>query len=216
VSFGLGFVTPPLAEIYPTDSAADGTTQSTYTFTSRSLGAAAQSRFIIVGVGTRSNAQSVTSLTIGGVSASILKRQASAFNTAELWGALVPTGTTGNIVVAWSSAPTKCVITVHRTLYLQQYTPINTYGSTTNPLSVLANAPNGSVAVAFGFPSNNGSNTWTGLTEDVDAIITVAGSPQSYTAASARFITDQSSLSITCSAASGTYVDPTMAVVIMR
>lgn len=203
----------PNASISFTDSASDGSDGTGYTFSARSLGAAASDRFIVVGAGQRNSGQTVSSLTIGGVSASLIKRQvgASGFNVTELWGATVPTGTTGDITVTWSASVVRCAIAVHRIVNLTSTTPTFTVGSTTDPMSVLINVEGGGVAVAFSYGGVNGTNTWTGLTEDVDALV----ESQCYSAASAAFSSAQSSLSVTCDG-SIAYTDPTMAVAAFR
>lgn len=208
--FSPGLISPALASISLADTATSALDQTTYTFTV-SFGSVAPGRLIVVGVGTRFNGQSVSALTIGGISATRVKSQESTFNSAELWAAYVPTGTSGNVVVTWSAATTKCAISVYRLLNLQSSTPTDTAGSTTDPLSVIIGVKDGGVVVAFSFGGVNGTNTWTGLTEDADA----TADSQCYSSASKEFIAAQSSLSITCDG-SIAYQDPAMAVAAFR
>ena len=73
---------------------------NTATFSNVAIGSAASDRIVVVGVGNSNTTFSpVTSVTIGGVSASSVGNH-SAF--ASIWWALVPTGTTATIVVSSS------------------------------------------------------------------------------------------------------------------
>ena len=209
----IGFLVPPIASISLTDTAADAADLTTYTFTSRSIGAAEQSRFIIVGSGQRNSGQTIVSMTIGGVTASLIKRQvgASGFNVVELWGAYVPTGTTATISITWSSAIARCAIAVYRAVYLQSSTAVATYSSTADPMATSINVPDGGVAVAFSYGAANTTNTWTGLTEDVDSTV----ESQCYSSASASFVAAQTSLSVSCDGGIA-FNDPAMVVAVLR
>jgi hypothetical protein len=72
----------------------------TYTFTSQAIGTAAADRWVIVGVSSVSGAlpsPTVGNVTVGGVNATNVVGAGS--SGVQLWRALVPTGTTANIVV---------------------------------------------------------------------------------------------------------------------
>lgn len=102
-----------------TDTAQDATDQTTYTFSARSLGAADSARYIVVGVGARNEAVAISSVTIGGVTASsIVSLESSPTRAiAALYGAAVPTGTTGDVVVTFASAGAlNCCIALYRLL----------------------------------------------------------------------------------------------------
>jgi hypothetical protein len=93
------------ASVVFTDSAVNTTSQTTYTFTNHPIGTAAANRKIIVAAECANNARTVSTITVGGVSAALISgtRVSEPSTTqVELWQADVPTGTTGTIVVAWS------------------------------------------------------------------------------------------------------------------
>ena len=108
-----GFTTAPAPQASVTAvatvtlSAAANTSSTTdlteYTFSGVAFSTAAADRRVVVGVSGSTGTASVASMTIGGVSAALLKAQAAGDLTAELWQAAVPTGATGDIVVTWSA-----------------------------------------------------------------------------------------------------------------
>ncbi len=102
-------VLPPNAWIGATNST---TNTTNYTFSSASLGTAHAARYIIVGVVTvATSARTISSATIGGVSAT-LNYNPSSTNAGRLICAAVPSGATGDIVINHSGACTSCAIGV--------------------------------------------------------------------------------------------------------
>ena len=84
----------------------DGTDQTTFTFASKTLGAAQSDRVIVVGVtgiGTTGAARSISSVTIGGVTATEIHTETNSHQVVAQYAAVVPTGTTGDIVVTWNT-----------------------------------------------------------------------------------------------------------------
>ena len=80
---------------------------SPHTFTSMSLGAAAADRKILVALGTNRFAATISACTIGGVSATLVRAQSQINGgTVAFFIAAVPTGTTGDIVMTFSSTIT--------------------------------------------------------------------------------------------------------------
>lgn len=101
-----------------TDTSEDASDLTTYTFSTQDLGAEAADRYILVGIGWRQAAsadRSVSSATIGGVSASIIRGSdhVGAGGTAII-GAEVPTGTTGDVVITFNAGNSRCLIGVAR------------------------------------------------------------------------------------------------------
>lgn len=99
---------PPTA----TFQAATGSTTDTnsYTFTSQPIGTASSTRRVVVAVASRNAGISVSTLTIGGVSASRDVVRAASGQFAEIWSAVVNSGTTANIVVTMSGTASYCGI----------------------------------------------------------------------------------------------------------
>lgn len=152
--------------------AKDATDLTTYTFSSQSLGAAASDRYIICAICGRSNdgsARTISSVTIGGVTATI---NAQVENTGTMCGiatALVPTGTTGDVVVVWSGTMGDANIALYRTTNLTSATALDTGTSTANPGTTNLDTKTGSVIVAISENDNGAlTATWTNLTENYD------------------------------------------------
>lgn len=98
------------------NSSFDNNTNSTYTFASSAIGTAAANRWVIVGVLGSKSAPigTITSLTVGGITATELVTNTEAVGSSDirvsLYIANVPTGTTADIVVTWSSANLACAV----------------------------------------------------------------------------------------------------------
>lgn len=151
---------------------------TTYTFASQNLGAADPNRWIVVCVGgAHSAARSISSVTVGGVSATkIVQAEGSTlYRHTSIWVAPVPTGTTGDIVVTWSGAIGRCGYSAYRLITgTAPTTAFNTQTDlslTSSDLSVSINRPAGGVIVAstINISSTATSITWAGTTEDYDA-----------------------------------------------
>lgn len=159
----------------------DTSNASTYTFNSASIGAASDSRLVVVGVTAEDDATGVTisSVTIGGSTAREIV-QASADEgagnsvTAGLFYLRVTTGTTANIVVTLSASSLRCSISVFRVLtnLSAEYASssdntISGAGVCTTTLDVPRDGTALGVA-CFDSGSAITGITWAGLTEDDD------------------------------------------------
>lgn len=152
-----------------TDSSIDASNASTYTFSSQALGTAAADRVIVVGL-FGDTARTVSSVTIGGVSASRVKRQLNTGNFVELWQAAVPTGTTGDVVITFSGACSRSGVGVWA-LYGANPTAHDTGASSANPGTDTLDVPALGVAIAYSAGSSIASWSWTGLTEKFDELL---------------------------------------------
>lgn len=103
-----------------------GTSNTTYTFTSKSLGTASASRRIAVLIGGVASSRTVSSVTVAGVSLSFVARYAHNTVTEELWMGSVPSGTSGNVVVTWDNTNSYTSIDVFACYGLSSNTPIAT------------------------------------------------------------------------------------------
>lgn len=180
--------------------AGDGTDLTAYTFASKTLGDAAADRKIIVGVvRDGGSARTVSTLTVGGVSASLLIAQAGGVNTvsAEMWWATVPTGTTGDIVVTFSGGASRCGINWWR-LVGAGAAAYDTGSNTTAGATSLAdtlNIPAGGGALAISDNKDNATTTWTNLTKRGTDLVIEGTSKMS--GADASFAAAQTALAIT-------------------
>lgn len=101
-----------------TDKTINGTGSASYTFSAQDIGAAAADRIVAVTIGGERNAATgdLDTVTIGGVSATIIKVSNGAspnYFTAIAY-ASVPTGTTADVVVNFTLASNGCGIRVFR------------------------------------------------------------------------------------------------------
>lgn len=199
------------ATVVFTDNAVSSANLTTFTFSSRSLGAAAANRKIVVGVGGAVDTRTVSSLTIGGVSASLVV-QAAATETAEMWQANVPSGTTGDIVVKWSGAQVGgCGIGVWA-VYGAAAAASNTYTDTnSDPATASIDISANGVAIAYAFQRNGTAGfTCAGLTERFDEAVEAAFSI--HAGASDAFASAQTGLAVSLDATNAGVRNPMMVV----
>lgn len=107
---------------------------STVTTAALGIGTAADDRFVVVAVSIRSTSTTVTGVTIGGVSATLLGSDLGYLTGMYLWGASVPSGTTAVVVVTLSSS-----ITVYALALCAAY------GIITTPAYTSTNASTGAI-----------------------------------------------------------------------
>lgn len=182
-----------LAFLQATGSTSDLTT---YTFSSQNLGTAASDRYIIVAASCRKAdpAATLSSATIGGVSATIIHQSTRGGNTVALFAAAVPTGTTGDIVVTWSTGVLRCGIGAYRVTGSDAttYHDRDVGTEVNNPIATI-DVPAGGFAIAAGYNAGNTTATWSGVTEDYDTTV----ESNNYTGASDTFGSAQTDLAIT-------------------
>lgn len=178
------------------------TAQTTYTFSSQSLGAADAGRYIVVCIAARAGGETdgaVSALTIGGVSATITAQipnnGGANTNLSAIAIAAVPTGTTGDIVVTLNFNHLRCSVAAYRVLGIDGVTAFDSATSTDTDPTASLDIPAGGIAIAGSISAAADSATWTGLTENFDdnfqAFATHSG-------ASAAFEDEQTDLTITC------------------
>ncbi len=206
-----GSVTP--ATITFTETGVSATDGTSFTFSGKSIGTAAANRKVAVAICGRKDttgAYSVSTVTVGGISASQIVD-----NFAEvggiilgvaLWQADVPTGTTADVVVTFSANTLDCGIGLFA-VYGAAAAADATATSTANPCTTTINVPaNGvSMGVATTYTTNP-TYTWdAGLTERWDTGIDPPGSGITFTGASDAFAALQTGMTVTVtpSSASG-------------
>ena len=166
-------VGPPLAT-YIT-SVADTADATGYTFTGQSLGTAAADREVVVAVQSRTGGTSITvsSLTVGGISATLEVRTAntaSGYTLIEIWRAPVPTGTTGDVVVNFTGGTAlRCAIDIYKLTGRSSTFATSSTGASNGGTLSLNVAANGAVIAAAASASATSAFTWTGVTERYDA-----------------------------------------------
>lgn len=162
--------------IVGTDHKVDPTDQQVFTFSACALGTASAGRRIVVGVSGRasSDTATVSSMTIGGVSATkvIEALDSIVHNSAGLWIADVPTGTTGDVVVTFSVVVQRCGICVWSMTGAASAVASDTDSNHATPTNVTVitktlTIPTRGGAIGYSFGTFAGGTTaaWTNLTE---------------------------------------------------
>lgn len=148
---------------------------SSYSFTSQPIGSAQSDRYVIVGIGwaNANPSPTISSVTIGGVAATNIATNANAYGNSALYIALVPTGTTANVDIVFSSATgLHCGIAVWSATGLTSTTAVSSGNSSASATpSVTLTTVNGGFAVGYAHVGSNSSysNTtvpWTGVTQN--------------------------------------------------
>lgn len=157
-----------------TETGADNSNLTTYTFSALSLGVADTDRFIVVCVVASGNSagQDISSATIGGVSADIHRTHYTANDdiVVGIVSAKVPTGTTGDVVITFDGAKQRAVASVFRCICaadnLVEYDgDTNVAPTETATVNIAADSATFGCA---GDTANGTSYTWTNLTEAYD------------------------------------------------
>lgn len=156
--------------------ATDNTSRTTYTFTNVALGAADANRRIIVGISAGNGSATdvnldIASVTVAGITATANTRTRSSGSTTGTYTALVPSGTTGTVVVTFSAAHTRASIATWRVIGLASNASAANNTEYSGPAAgSFASVPAGSIIVGSSHSrsGNAGSDaiSWTGLTEN--------------------------------------------------
>ena len=178
-----------------TQSAVDATA---YTFSGVAIGTAATGRRIVVGVSANNSSNAVSTLTVGGVSATLVAVIQSSGGQGELWECVLATGTTADVVVTPTASNSACGVTMW-SLYDTggTYHDSGTSDSDTAP-SVSIDIPAGGVVLAVQGSNRSGAKvsnfTFGNIDEDHE---TNGESNGKHAAASKLYAEAQSSLAIT-------------------
>lgn len=157
----------PSSAVIPTLSyrtnVVDAANSTTYTFNTVDIGTAAANRHVIVGVVSRhaSVANTVSSATIAGVTASIVADGVISNSQAALLIAAVPTGTTGTIAITLSGGSERCGIAVWAAYGLLSATPVASLNTASGTLDINTSANGIIVAVNLGVSQ---TPVWSGIT----------------------------------------------------
>jgi len=150
----------------------DSVGASSYTFSAQAFGAAADGRYIVAALSWMSNAgdRTISSVTIGGVSATILVEGSNAGRGCAICIALVPTGTSGNVVLNLSGACLGATSTTYRVTGILASAAASTATSAANnPTATMNIAANGGlIAIAQARAGAAPTTLWTGAVEDCD------------------------------------------------
>lgn len=177
----------------------DATDQTTYTFAGVNFGTAASDRFIAVTVSGRAvtTAPTITSVTIGGVTATIAVQanDVLGLNIAGIAIAAVPTGTSGNVVVVFSQTMTNADIATYSTSGVGSATATDFGSSTADPGTTNLDITAGGIAVAMAKQDAGlGTCAWTNITETFDEL---DANGNNISGAADAYATTQTNLAVT-------------------
>ena len=163
----------------------DNGTAASYTFPSQNLGEADASRIIVVFIrGYRDAGGTISSVTIGGVAATIHLNNSIGDGSTATVSAVVPTGTSGDIVVNWGLTQAGCTIITYSIVGAGNTTPEFAIADTTTPLSITPTISGETAVLAFaGTRSSTATWVWSG-TLDVIEDSEQAGDSRSVSSAS--------------------------------
>jgi hypothetical protein len=150
----------------------DTTDLTNYSFSSVSIGTAASSRYVVVLVFARGvSGVSVSSLTVGGVSATGYQNVAPSGHN-SIWVAAVPSGTTATIEVNMSGACINCAIAVYALYNLTSGIPTSdNRAAALNTTASLSLTNIGGEIVIGGASTLSAvtNDSWTGINEQFDS-----------------------------------------------
>lgn len=155
------------------DSVAEDTSTSTKTFTGRTIGPASPGRRVYVGgVSSTVNAHTITSVTIGGVTANIDVQVSSGTFTAYIASALVPdsviAGTTADIVITTSAATARFAIGIWSSNGVDNAAAVGTATSTSAPSTLNLPVADDGFVIAIAQSGNDPNFSWSGATGRFD------------------------------------------------
>lgn len=184
-----------------------GADQDPLTISAMGIGAAADRDLVIVGIQCHkggTNLTAITGVTIGGVSATVLVsvdgNDGSNAEVVALAAAVVPTGTTADVVITGNNGIRNADVVVYTAKNVDT-TAHDTQSSTAaNPSATIA-VTAGGIIIAYAATANGGITfTWTNLTEDVDIVGTGGGASSG---ASDAFAVADAARTITATLSSG-------------
>jgi hypothetical protein len=208
IGFGASAGITSTATIEFRENKQDTSNATSHTFTSVSFGAAVAGRKLVCAVVTTGVFASPDTVTFGGVSAT----EAAGFNASTgdgyigWWEAIVPTGTTGTVVINWPASANRAGIGMFRLIDSSSsfFNNATFQSGSASLFTTSLNIPARGVAMSAcigGAGATQGPFTWAGLTEDWDTDL--ESGQGEYTGAHAAFATVQSGLTVSATANSG-------------
>lgn len=146
---------------------------ASHTFSGVTIGTAAATRRVIVGVYVRRSGAgtSLTGVTVGGVAATLLTNSVIGRTDRALYIAHVPTGTTADIEVSTSSFANYFQIGVWAATGLTSNTPLDVKTSIVDPASATITTQDGGFVIGYcAGMATSGSAAWTNGSERFDAL----------------------------------------------
>ena len=149
---------------------------SSYSFLAQPIGAADDRDLVLVVIQQdRNGASSVSSVTIGGVTATMRVETNSSLGQQYLgiWSAVVPTGTTADVSVVFTGIGNRAGGAIYTAKNVTDIAGGNTYVTTASPaVFTSVDIPANGVVLCASSTQSNTTNTWTNATEESDGLYT--------------------------------------------
>jgi hypothetical protein len=143
-----------------------------YTFTGASIGGSPSgTRRIVLGITGRDTANYPTSVTIGGVSA-VRDGGVGTTHVTSIWSAVVPTGTTADIVITYAGSQSYCSTSIWWLSGGSAVASASQIGNNVNPSMTLDTQAGDFCVAALSYRASLANNNvaWTGATERFDGV----------------------------------------------
>ena len=199
IVYPYSFLRPPLSAstIDYISFSSDTVDRTTYTFTNINIGGPG---LIAVMVHLGGSSPSISSATIGGLSATKAVEQVGSFlTTAIIYSRITAVGSTATISITLTGGESACAIGVYRIQNNISDTPFQTQSAVSNTLVAsitlpFTSLPNNGIGIAGNTGYDNSDTTWTNATEQYDTqVVTnfrVAAANFKTTASGNRTITE--------------------------
>ena len=166
--------TPPALTVAYTDNAYNGSFHMSHTYTSMNIGAAASDRIVVVFAGQGSfSSATVSSMTIGGVPATIIGSGTGTNMAQTVAYANVPTGTTADVTVNWTNFISRAAISVYTITNAQDTSHFafnNGGGGGAGSRSTTVTVPSNGIGLAHCIHADGGVVNWTNAAEDFENV----------------------------------------------
>lgn len=164
-----GFVGRPLSYSYEDFLTGSGAT-TIWEFSAADFGAEDPSRAVVVAItALGSTSKTVSSVTIGGVSATIIRQQSDSDWTGAIAAAMVPTGATGDVDITLSGNASKVTVAVYRIIGLSSVTPKDSDSVAASSGLTVDTEPQGVLIALYTYSGSFGDTvSWSGASEDYD------------------------------------------------
>ena len=148
-------------------------TASSHTYSAQNFGAAATGRVMVACLGSSGLSITQTSVTIGGVTATQIAQIASSASPNQhigIWAAVVPAGTSGDVVVNYSGSAVAGALELYALIGASGAAAFASATDNGTTLSGSINIPAGGVGIGAAYDAGASVNggAWTNLTEDAD------------------------------------------------
>ena len=149
---------------------------SSYTFSGVDIGTATSNRLVVVCASGGSNtAGDITGISIGGNAANLIAKTTisdSEDPATVMYGLLVTSGTSADIVVTFASTKNRCQISVYD-VKVSSTTAVSTTtdNDNSNPATASVNVKYGNSVIAITSGNNSTTVSWSGLSEDMDVAL---------------------------------------------